>query len=44
MAILIQTYDDGEGDAEIMKHAPVAVEVLLVAQLGESVFILHLGV
>lgn len=33
------TYDDGEGDAKIVKHAPVAVEILLVTQLGELVFI-----
>lgn len=41
---MCQTYDDGEGDAKVVKHAPVTVEILLIAQLGELVFILLLDV
>lgn len=38
------TYDDGEGDTKVMEHAPVAPQVLPVAQLGELIFIPSHGV
>ncbi len=35
-------YNDREGNAEILQHAPVTSQLLLIPQLGQAVFILNL--
>lgn len=38
------TYNDGEGNAEVVQHAPVTSQLLPIPQLSQAVFILHLDI
>ena len=36
-------HDDGEGDAEVVQHAPISLQLLLVAQFRQAPLIARLG-